>query len=343
MKPTASQAASTAWSSLSVSGLALLLWVGWVLSAMPAWAQQGVDAREEPDPGPDWFQVELVIFARPDGASQGEKWPRDLELRYPFNWVELKDPEAPKSWLPDWLEKPINPGLVGAPGLEAPDEPRWTPLQVDLDRRPYFRLDVKARSLNTIANALKRNSEYRLLFHQAWRQPLVENQNNPAILIAGGDQFGSHRELAGSITLSLSRYLHLRTNLWLTEFEPNFGQPPEGWPQLPPAPDRPENGRPASAWSIDPATFTEAATRGGSAWDRFTQTAEPQSWAPNLPGFLQEDYLPERIVAMNQQRRMRSEELHYLDHPLFGIIVEIKPYERPKADSEDESAPQEGD
>lgn len=32
---------------------------------------------------------------------------------------------------------------------------------------------------------------------------------------------------------------------------------------------------------------------------------------------------------MQQSRRMRSEELHYLDHPLFGLIVEVTPWERP--------------
>lgn len=345
MKPNTPPATSVTPTGLPVFGLTFLLLIG----VLPSWSpvslaqeepQTPVQEASEPE-GPDWFQVELIVFARPDGASHGEQWPRDLELRYPFNWVALQDPEAPQSWLPDWLEQPgINPGLVGAPGLEEPNEPRWTPLQVDLQRRPYFRLSAGDRKLNAVANALERNSQYRLLFHQAWRQPLKEDQSNPAILINGGDRFGPHRELEGSITLRLSRYLHLRTNLWLTEFEPNFGQPPQGWPELPLAPNRLESNPAISPPGVDPAPFSDSGVSSGSAWDRFTQASESLSPAQTLPGFLQEDYLPRRIVAMNQQRRMRSEELHYLDHPLFGVIIEIKPYERPKPDTADESATQ---
>lgn len=333
MKPNALLAVPATRPGLSVYALALLLWVGWALS-LAAWAQEESQVQEEHEEGPDWFQVELVIFARPDGASHGEKWPRDLELRYPFNWVELKDPEAPKSWLPDWLEKPsITPGLAGAPGLEAPSEPRWTPLQVDLERRSFFRLGSDDRSLNGVAGALARNSGYRLLFHQAWRQPLAEDQRQPAILIKGGERFGPHWELEGSITLNLSRYLHLGTHLWLTQFEPNFGQPPQGWPDLPLAPDASGKDLTGKMSKEQPLLGSEPQNGGGTAWDRFTQTS-------TMPGFLQEDYLPKRIVAMTQQRRMRSEELHYLDHPLFGLIIEIKPYERPKPDTGDELATQ---
>ena len=36
--------------------------------------------------------------------------------------------------------------------------------------------------------------------------------------------------------------------------------------------------------------------------------------------------LPEILtVNLNQARRMKSEELHYIDHPLMGVLVEIKP------------------
>jgi hypothetical protein len=33
---------------------------------------------------------------------------------------------------------------------------------------------------------------------------------------------------------------------------------------------------------------------------------------------------------MKQHRRMRSGEIHYLDHPMFGVVVLATPYEPPK-------------
>ena len=38
---------------------------------------------------------------------------------------------------------------------------------------------------------------------------------------------------------------------------------------------------------------------------------------------------------MQQSRRLRSKEVHYIDHPLFGLIVLITPYEPAEIFSEE--------
>jgi hypothetical protein len=37
------------------------------------------------------------------------------------------------------------------------------------------------------------------------------------------------------------------------------------------------------------------------------------------------------VYRLNETRRMRSREVHYLDHPMFGIIATVTPYELPVA------------
>ena len=58
-----------------------------------------------------------------------------------------------------------------------------------------------------------------------------------------------------------------------------------------------------------------------------------ESW-PELPaipyvavteGEKMQDYVIKRIVKVSQERTMRSNEVHYIDHPLVGIIVKIIP------------------
>ena len=44
----------------------------------------------------------------------------------------------------------------------------------------------------------------------------------------------------------------------------------------------------------------------------------------------EEDTAP-RLFRLTENRRMRSRELHYLDHPLFGMLVEAWPVELPDA------------
>jgi len=39
------------------------------------------------------------------------------------------------------------------------------------------------------------------------------------------------------------------------------------------------------------------------------------------------DFLIKRIVKISQERSMRSNEIHYIDHPLLGIIIKIVPYD----------------
>ena len=34
-----------------------------------------------------------------------------------------------------------------------------------------------------------------------------------------------------------------------------------------------------------------------------------------------------QVIPMKQSRRMRSKELHYIDHPMLGILVRVTPIE----------------
>lgn len=271
----------------------------------------GGTAQVQADDEPRWFQVEVVVFARTTGGDGIEQWPRNIQLRYPFNWEELRDPDEPRTAL----------------SSQRGDDPlsgQFDPLPLDFERTPFYKLPPGERRLNNHAHAMDRQSAYRVLFHEAWRQPVLEQQRAPALLIHGGEQFGEHYELEGSITLSVARYLHLHTRLWHTEFEPNFGQPRGTWPELPRRPNNralPDTDPDANQWQR-PWDSSRS-----SAWDLSLNTHSSHQ------DFLQEDYLPSRIVALTQQRRMRSRELHYIDHPLFGMLIEITPYERPeKAD-----------
>ena len=40
------------------------------------------------------------------------------------------------------------------------------------------------------------------------------------------------------------------------------------------------------------------------------------------------DHVPARFRLISR-RRMRSEELHYIEHPLFGMLVSITPFRTP--------------
>ncbi|MFC6635564.1 CsiV family protein [Microbulbifer taiwanensis] len=182
-----------------------------------------------------------------------------------------------------------------APRLQYPS--RW--VDFDTARGGSLFLSPAATRLDNKAAALTRGGD-RVLFHKAWRQVLQQKRNSPAILISGGDRAGDQSRLGGSVTLSVSRYLHLSTNLWLSEFAA------AGADSGIPLPRRPV------------ATTEEPLDLASEAGDFQAAAASAFAAQPQQAVYAQ------HLVPLQAERRMRSGELHYIDHPAFGILIEVR-------------------
>lgn len=136
----------------------------------------------------DWFEIEVIIFEHQGSqldAENAERWPRDLDLAWPSPLLELE------------------------PAVERTEPPEIFP--------PFEELKFDQRRLNNASYALRVREPYELLWHKAWRAPLLDEGLAPWILVQAGEQLGEHYRLEGAIRIHLSRYLHLSTNLWLTD------------------------------------------------------------------------------------------------------------------------------
>ena len=55
---------------------------------------------------------------------------------------------------------------------------------------------------------------------------------------------------------------------------------------------------------------------------------------PNPPGTISSgdttQLAPTQVVLLQEQRRMRSGEVHYFDHPRFGLVVQVTPVSNPQ-------------
>ena len=308
------------------------------------------------------YEVELIIFERLEQASQNdpERWPKDVALAYPYPWQRLVDAEqlaemmqqspagdeAERWRLSDELLERYGAGAAAEPPIEAPSKPASERSPSDLSSDPapsdapaeFVYLPDKQRKLTAIARALNRASELRVLYHRHWHQALTPQNEAPALIISGGNLYGEHHELEGSLTLYLSRYIHLRTNLWLTQFVPNYGQPSEHWPALPTPPVefsshhasiKPDiKDLPLAARDIQAPSYTSlygAAVAGQTLNGGFNSSQT--MWPEAAPA----PYRVNQIVTLKQARRMRSTELHYLDHPRLGLLIRVTPVEAPDA------------
>lgn len=211
----------------------------------------------------------------------------------------------------------------------------WVQLPPEGERNSVLqRVPSPAPAFADAVKSLRLSSRYRPLFQASWRQELVPRKRAPAILIQGGDQQGEHFELEGYVKVAVERYLYIDTNLWFSRFGGGGGDKY----YLPRQPYR-------FSGQQEPEPDLEELRQGNEAQQQYQQLlAENPQAAQDASSHPYSPTPIARIVVMDQERRLRSESLHFLDHPLFGALVMITNVEDlPPEMTQGETAPRDGD
>lgn len=258
--------------------LSLLSWT----IATPARAQDPGIEEQLPS-----YRVEVLIFQMP-GASRRPEDPGTPPLP--------PEPELPVfDLLQDGTDDPVAVEEPTRDEIAVADE-------VSPDPASFFFEPVEREDLLGMAGKLGRRTGYRVLFHEAWRQPGFPRND--------------------SMTLDLDTVGRLRNRI---EYEEALAQG-----LRPPAPEPdPAPGLPQDAQAADGPPPAE------------TLTATVRLWRGRYLHLDIETALTRDTLAMrlSESRRMRSGELHYFDSPNIGAIAVIVPYEESPAEGEAEPAP----
>ena len=224
-----------------------------------------------------WYNVEILVFKRLDQQSQSQElWRTDLALDYPHFYE-----------------------YIDAPNVEAKSQ--LSALTKDLFVLQRYR------------DALARSENFKILTHMAWSQQMANEAESPAIIISGGDAIGNHQELEGYLKIHIARFLHVTSNLWLTDTNADNVNSTIEWPALPPVPSLAEAGR-SKILKLQARELVQIDANSGvlKGIDR---------------GFDTNYSSPYPIITLQSKRRMRSNELHYVDHPAMGILMFMTPIE----------------
>jgi len=297
--------------------------------AIPAFSQETAKER--------WFRVELMIFSH-ESASAGsaERWDPAPALAYPPAGRFLIDNRLIERNIGSY---PSGDSVIDARGVQTitlptdpssaqsiPDIPRQedtpdgspgTPTEAESAQLPLTPQPFTLRPLSELefrgkAAYMQRTGRFKTLLHQTWLQPMRgEEQTLPIVIDRSGDEQNWPR-LQGSVKLYLSRYLHIETNLWLNT-DGNYL--PADW-FMPAPPLGPE-----SLIIIEPPAPL--------ADDFFAAGREPGQPVDDEGLPLTEETGPvygwRHAILMDQKRRMRSNEVHYIDHPMLGVVVKLLP------------------
>ncbi len=309
--------------------------------ALPAAAQQD-DAQPE-----RWYEVEIIIFENlKKDEKDNEYWPPEVGQPVTDTAIELlprtinadaggnsiNSPPAAAPEAIDLNEAPADLVTGGEADSQAPAIPLPTPYQL-LNADEYQLVDAY--------NKLDRSEDYQPLVHVAWRQ-VVPPRNTPDVIHIHSDLplpfeeateeqaketpaeeptsiFSDNlqlelpvelmfeedflpKKLDGTVSIGLARYLHVSTDLVLykpiteAEQEPLFKLP-----------------QPPSA--------------------EFMPFAVDALGLANLE--LEEKEPPAELFQIQGTMRMRSGEVHYLDHPYGGMLILFTRYELPEPETED--------
>jgi hypothetical protein len=271
----------------------------------------------EPGAEAPWLQIEAVVFRQLDTAlAADERWPEQPVLGYPPGLHFLIEPGTP-SHAAALAEQEIAAALAAEDTSLAPANPAAT--SVAAAELPRLRLAGANTLLADAAARIARSAQYRLIAHYAWRQPAPDAAHPEHVLLAGGVAAGEHFEQEGYLTLSRSRFWHVETRLWLNDF-PEPGRVSTSAPAV----TLPEVPKPPSLLSsasdiLDQSVEVDAFTSAGDA-DSGTPPAAAGAITIEPPR-------PLRTVVLQAAQRVNPGELHYIDHPLFGVLLTIRPYD----------------
>lgn len=197
-------------------------------------------------------------------------------------------------------------------------------------KNTYVFLNPEEKDLSeftSIIRKMKINGHYRTLQHKIWQQKVLEESANDFFYLEGGNKYLSFEqakqvenqqndlaftefnekqttdetsslqqgqsELVGTVHIFRSRYLHIRTDLWFSEFVEN-----------------------------DAGICLESDSLNSTEEIEHPQSQPNHSHVPS--------YTALTNFHLKERRRMRGGELHYLDHPRFGLLIKFTRIEKPE-------------
>lgn len=276
-----------------------------------------------------WYEVELIIFEHttPE-ALLAEKWPVNPGYPSSAGLIELRSEKVPSA---NQEANGISPAMPNTNTGQA-----------------YRRLDAKRLNLTKQFEKLQASPHHRPLFHTAWRMQVPPRDKPARIHLNNGiarllpetpksmtpqssaaqstsdipmaapviaansrtgrnpNQLATRPAIDGVISISIARYLHIDLDLLFRSPEP-----------LP-------SGTSNDYWVMP---------------EPIVAPNDHQADEPNSDVVTNAQVLINDLIRVQGNLRMRSKEVHYLDHPKVGMIIQFLPYEPPATGGKKEVKP----
>lgn len=172
--------------------------------------------------------------------------------------------------------------------------------QFDKNGNNFILLDSSHLQLSAQRKKLAAHAGFKPILHMAWQMPVKPNNSAKPIHLFGGENLGSGSQsgdkwaIDGNFKIYLNHYLFIDSQFIVTQKTVQ----------------KKIQGQPAA---VQNSNILES--ENGVEIIDLNREADTLSNSPQI--MIKE-------ALFDQRRRLRSGEIHYLDHPLMGIIVQIR-------------------
>ena len=289
------------------------------------------------DPYTDWYQVEFIVFKNLDGnARQQEQWPTQKQLTLTKDTQSLNEllniplpralqlakeaDELTRFRLEQELSKPLLPTAQSAltdkdaidmttilidPTTIAQEPIDENAIQAAFDEEKQLLIQNKLASMATFipataeqlvlkhqAKQLKYNRKYKVIYHGAWQQKLSDGQPMTSYRLAVETDGNL---LDGTINIIRKRFLHVATDFWMHEI------------------------------AIDTAGIDSVLKQ-----EKIQPFDNKHALTVETDNTNVETIEAIEYARLYKRERMKSNDLHYIDHPLMGMLIQITPFNQLK-------------
>ena len=318
--------------------LSALLSAGLTLSMLPS----VVNATEH-------YRVEVMLFTYLDeNSAREEHWPLLKEraeaeeaaiaaaLEEDTSAMAESEPGIVKS--EEGMAGDANPGVLQVSAEESSElnsdaSDEMNSAEEDTDSTPPVTLLDDLEFANAV-NRFGYRSDMKVVWHQAWIEELQDSANAYDHEVAASYEEENFRiDISGSFNLYRSRYIHIRPDL---EVDQLIFTIPADAPLSGETTENTEEGAMTMAVTSDTISDNIGNSDALPGVEGQMTILPPDQGITNEPVAEPEpEWIPLRAAKIERSRRMRSGEVHYLDHPLLGMVVKVTPYEVPEEASEE--------
>lgn len=257
---------------------------------------------------PRWYEVEVALIGYQDNQSiSHEHWPEILIKDQPDDDLVSdttllnKGTSDPWQWINWWNnQEESSHDLYNVKGVPTSNRVTLPKLSI-----PFAEQGIAFE--DTIERFSKTN-ELQLIWSRKWQQPIPEKEETERAENAVKINFRAplnfqktlrssapliEAEITGELYLYRSRYLHLVSNLSIQHWQ-----------------------------SLNNNSAIDKSIHVLPSHSNTNDNIIPSNSSSPLTAI---DEIPLRAAKVKKSRRMRSNELHYIDHPLLGILVRVTP------------------